>query len=374
MSVRRQKILKFFVLAAIVVLLSWLVHPSRGGELCCPDGGKSCPLPAEQPATVKQPAQPTPYVVGRIVNRLPRATNYGSGTMIQHGDGRHDIILTCAHLFDDGVGTVLVSFGDDATPYRAKLLGIDRRWELAALRLDRTRANAVTVAESAPRPGDWTRSCGYGSGRYWCNVGRVRGYVQPEGTSSSETLEISGPARQGDSGGPIFNKQRQLVAVLWGTDGQVTSGTFCGRIRKFLQRVCGGAGTRQQKPPPALPSMQPWSPAEKTPKQTPGDSPLLAMQKKLGAQIAALQVEVAAMKKEIDALKLVAGKAGLPGPPGPPGPRGLLGPSGPAGQIDYKKLLPITMNMMRGDKIEKSVSVFLGGEPFELQLTPVKPD
>jgi len=259
-SERNRKLLKILVLAAIVVLLSWLAQPSRGdtASACCPNG--SCPLPATQ-------SDSSPYVVARIVNDLGPAKNYGSGTVVEHG-GRKDIVLTCAHLFREGTGKITVTFSDGTKDYQTKVLGIDKQWELAALRLDRPRANAVAIAIVTPRPGDWAQSCGFGrDGRYWCNQGRVRGYVQAKGTPRAETLEITGPARQGDSGGPIFNRRRELVAVLWGTDGRVTGGTFCGRIRKFLRRVLGDP---QRSAPPIV--ARPVVPVEPTPTPSPPPS------------------------------------------------------------------------------------------------------
>ena len=57
---------------------------------------------------------------------------------------------------------------------------------------------------------------------------------------------MTGSARQGDSGGPVFDRHRQLVAVLFGTNGQVVDGTFCGRVRRFFK------GARSQGPIRAL--------------------------------------------------------------------------------------------------------------------------
>lgn len=197
--------------------------------------------------------------VVRVVNETGRGRNLGSGTLIELGDDRGNaacgFVLTCGHLFEVGseeVGRITVSFPDGSN-FAARLLGFDRQWDLAVLQIARPRAVAVTIASVAPRPGQWLSSCGYGrDGRYWCNRGQARGYVRPEGAESFETLELSGMARQGDSGGPVFNQDRELVAVLWGTNGRIVGGTYCGRIRIFLARVFGAlAGNpppRQQRP------------------------------------------------------------------------------------------------------------------------------
>ncbi len=86
-----------------------------------------------------------------------------------------------------------------------------------------------------PRPGEPLTSCGYGpEGRYACNAGRALGYARTTAAGSHETLELSGAAREGDSGGPVFNARGELVAVIWGTDGRTVEATYCGRVRKFL--------------------------------------------------------------------------------------------------------------------------------------------
>jgi hypothetical protein len=47
-------------------------------------------------------------------------------------------------------------------------------------------------------------------------------------------VELSAGARQGDSGGPIFNTQGQLAGVLFGESRGKTSGSYCGRVHLFL--------------------------------------------------------------------------------------------------------------------------------------------
>ena len=247
------------LLLAALLLTAVLISPAAAaadwegavGKAC---RGENCRLePPRNPAVV------------RIVNATARARNHGSGTLIKQA-GPGGTILTCGHIFNEGAGSISVTFPDGSS-YLAELLGVDRQWDLAVLRIARPRPAAVTIASVAPRPGQWLKSCGYGrDGRYWCNRGRVRGYVQPEGTSSFETLEISGMARQGDSGGPIFNDRGELVAVLWGTDGRVVGGTYCGRIRIFLSRMFGGlAGNATATQIPGLRENGPQNPTVQRP-------------------------------------------------------------------------------------------------------------
>jgi hypothetical protein len=146
---------------------------------------------------------------------------------------------------------VVVAFSD-RRPLQADLVAVDRAWDLAALKIAPPAAEPVTIAAEHPKPGDPLRSCGYGfDGRYWCNQGRALGYARAAATSTYETLELSGRARDGDSGGPVFNASGDLVAVLWGTDGRMVGGTFCGRVRKFLAGIFSPGCLPQQPPGPA---------------------------------------------------------------------------------------------------------------------------
>ncbi len=80
-------------------------------------------------------------------------------------------------------------------------------------------------------------SCGYGpDGQLACNSGLFIGYKRSTQAihGPDDWMEISGHARGGDSGGPIFNDQGRVVGVLWGTDGDHVVGVQAGRIHKLL--------------------------------------------------------------------------------------------------------------------------------------------
>jgi hypothetical protein len=47
-------------------------------------------------------------------------------------------------------------------------------------------------------------------------------------------VEVNVQARQGDSGGPIFNEQGELAGVLFGAGRGTTSGSYAGRVERFL--------------------------------------------------------------------------------------------------------------------------------------------
>ena len=92
---------------------------------------------------------------------------------------------------------------------------------------------------------------GYGSGNYRAASGLCTQYVAPGTRFPYEMVEVAVSARQGDSGGPIFNSRGELAGVLFGEGGGRTSGSYCGRVRWFLSSVV----------PSVAPGALPGSPA-----------------------------------------------------------------------------------------------------------------
>ena len=240
------------------------VQPSFAQSPYCPNG--KCPEPSPSAASPAQrdiSATPDTRAVARVINVLGSSRALGSGTLVAAADGR-GLVVTCAHLFRDGTGELSVRVSERSR-FEAQLLKADASADLAALEIRDPEIPPITVSDTAVRPGEPLVSCGFGSdGRLWCNRGQALGYVTTVGAQPTETLELSGSARFGDSGGPVLDRRGQLVAVLFGTDGHVVDGTYCGRVRKFLAeltpRFCRpGANVPRPSVEPA-PGMTPIAP------------------------------------------------------------------------------------------------------------------
>jgi hypothetical protein len=113
----------------------------------------------------------------------------------------------------------------------------DEAWDLAALVVWKPRATPVSIASAPPAIGDMLTIAGFGRGPYREQSGRCLDYLSPATGYPREFVELEATARQGDSGGPIFNASGQLAGVLFGqTDGR-TIGSCSTRVQAFLAAV-----------------------------------------------------------------------------------------------------------------------------------------
>jgi hypothetical protein len=185
--------------------------------------------------TAKVCAEPTAASC-RILNRLAQFNNVGSGTLVDVTDDKSEgLVLTCAHLFTEGVGQIVVEFPQGKS-HGAKLVAIDRGADLAALAISIPEAPRSSVKFEVEK-NQAVRACGFGpSGIYECASGPVVGEVSD---AEQVSLLIGDAVRSGDSGGGVFDSDGNLVAVVWGEAGGITYASGGAPLRRFLDRVLG---------------------------------------------------------------------------------------------------------------------------------------
>ena len=186
-----------------------------------------------------QSGRPHP-AVARIIVPETGAVSYGSGTLIDVRDN-FGMVITNWHVVRDATGTIEVVFPDGFSS-KARALKVDADWDLAALVIWRPRIEPVTIADDAPRPGDALTICGYGQGSYRSATGRCTQYYAPRLDFPRHMVELDVEARQGDSGGPIFNQHGELAGVLFGAGQGTTLGSFGGRVETFLATLAPDIG------------------------------------------------------------------------------------------------------------------------------------
>jgi serine protease Do len=139
-----------------------------------------------------------------------RFTAAGSGFVIS-GDG---YIVTNNHVVDNA-SKVTVVF-DDGTEREAKVIGTDVKTDLAVVKIDgETDLPFVKLSETEPRVGEWVVAVGnpFGlGGTVTAGIISARGR-DIQGSAYGDFLQIDAAVNTGNSGGPDFNMQGEVVGV-----------------------------------------------------------------------------------------------------------------------------------------------------------------
>jgi len=186
---------------------------------------------------------PHPAVV-RIVAPEQGGTSLGSGVLVDVNRSQ-GLVLTNWHVVRDSRSAVLVQFADGFQS-AGTVIRWDEAWDLAAVVIWKPEATPVSIAAEAPAIGEQLTIAGYGRGAYREQTGACSDYLSPAAGHPKEFVELVAKARQGDSGGPIFNERRELAGVLFGQNDGRTIGSCSTRVRAFL----AAAGSQGFTPTP----------------------------------------------------------------------------------------------------------------------------
>jgi len=326
--------LRFMTIIGILTLAFVLVGLSVMAQTTCPGGTCRIPAPVRQ-----QPSQPLfdaasslpkgtkerlTAATARLSNQVsPEMTVYGSAVLIARNEHR-GWLLTCDHLFREGIGQVTAFFPTNAgwQGFEGRVVARDSTADLALVMIAAPEASPIPVADGYPSPGEPVILAGFGRTSHLHIVpGQVLGYVSTNTQGTRETLQITGGAQDGDSGGPIVNSAGQLVAITWGTDGFRTVGTYCGRIRAFLraflprqdeQIPVAAPRSQQEESANSTPHTAPENPAQSSPEASPSRDSLLD---RLHQRLESIQEKVAAAESDRrslgDRLRTLEGALGV---------------------------------------------------------------
>jgi serine protease Do len=175
----------------------------KGGGLTIPD------LPPDHP--LHDFFKHLPKEFGQEEGRRPKVIQgQGSGFVIS-ADG---YVVTNNHVID-GATKIQVTFDDDDTKYEAKLIGTDQRTDVALLKIDSNKTFPfVKLSEKKPRVGDWALAVGnpFGLGGT-VTAGIVSALARDIGSGPYDYLQIDAAVNRGNSGGPTFNLDGEVIGV-----------------------------------------------------------------------------------------------------------------------------------------------------------------
>jgi serine protease Do len=122
--------------------------------------------------------------------------------------------VTNNHVVDHAQSVQVTT--DDGTTYKAKVVGTDRNTDLALIKVDGKSSFAyVNFENRAPRVGDWVVAVGnpFGLGGT-VTAGIVSAQGRDLGSGSYDNyLQIDAPINKGNSGGPAFDMNGNVVGV-----------------------------------------------------------------------------------------------------------------------------------------------------------------
>ncbi len=150
----------------------------------------------------------------------------GSGFVISP-DG---YLLTCAHVIE-GAAEIIVRLAD-RREFRARLIGADRRSDIALLKIEATNLRPVTIGDPTRlRVGDWVLAIGAPFG---FESSATSGIVSAKGRSLPNEnyvsfLQTDVAINPGNSGGPLYNLKGEVVGVnsqIYSRSGVFTGVSF----------------------------------------------------------------------------------------------------------------------------------------------------
>jgi S1-C subfamily serine protease len=193
---------------------------------------------------VSAQAASTPTAINRKLSvvrvTVPEApggkyTKGGSGSGVVIGHEGKVVVLTCHHVIRERTGPPTVLF-QDGTKSIGRVVKEDRTFDLAAIECDRYGAEPLPLAPE-PTPKERLVLAGYGSLPYTYREveGKIVDRWRPAAGLPLDQFEMTGGARDGDSGGPILNESNEVAGILFGSRDGRTWASHSGRVAKFLR-------------------------------------------------------------------------------------------------------------------------------------------
>jgi serine protease Do len=195
-------------------VISVRVKVDGGPKMTGFDGDSPFPPGSPMERFFKRFGMPDGERGGGDMPRGPRGRNFsmgqGSGFFIS-ADG---YAVTNNHVVDKAESVEVTT--DDGKVYSAKVIGADSKTDIALIKVEgRSDFPHVTLAEKAPRIGDWVLAVGnpFGlGGTVTAGIVSARGRDIGAGPYD-DFIQIDAPVNKGNSGGPTFDVDGNVIGV-----------------------------------------------------------------------------------------------------------------------------------------------------------------
>ncbi|MGB7259066.1 MAG: Do family serine endopeptidase [Pseudolabrys sp.] len=169
-------------------------------------------------ASPLQPGSPMEKFFQQFGQRMPQGMPQGKQVITGEGSGffisADGYAVTNNHVVDHA-STVQVKT-DDGTTYKARVIGTDPKTDLALIKVDAGKSFPfVKFADKSPRVGDWVVAVGnpFGlGGTVTAGIVSARGRDIGSGPYD-DYIQIDAPINKGNSGGPAFNVDGNVIGV-----------------------------------------------------------------------------------------------------------------------------------------------------------------
>lgn len=219
---------------ALVLILSLYTVTSNADTVSQPFELKHFVVPENHPDIVEtRTLNDFEKVAYRIKNYI------GGGQIVMGSGGLIDaaedvgLVLSCAHLFSDGVGKIEVITAD-GKGYNGVLIDYNKALDLSLIAITVDNNMPLTpLALSNPLKGETLITAGYGGGPLRTLSAKITGYNK---NGARWDMEADQPLRSGDSGSLVWNKNKQVIGIGWGTSGNSMYVVALPTIYEFIKR------------------------------------------------------------------------------------------------------------------------------------------
>jgi S1-C subfamily serine protease len=165
------------------------------------------------------------------VVRIQAGQNVGSGVIVAD-----DRVVTCWHVTRIERDKVTVWFHDGSSANGLVVADSDP-WDVAVIEVRCPPGTAASITRRRPRLGERLTVAGFGPPpfRYREASGPVVQFMSPTGGHPEDIVEFRATARLGDSGGPVFNSDGEVTAVVFGCTDGLSAGSLGPRVLEVLE-------------------------------------------------------------------------------------------------------------------------------------------